>query len=85
MPIRNALAKGIDPETGEILSDRSPFNQVTVIRALQPAPEKPTSKDWPRNAGQAWSEEEDQQLLNEGWPGFVKFPPRLAWGLFADL
>lgn len=68
------LAKGIDPISGEILPDASPYNQPAVIRALFQAvhaleqPEAPVHKtpgERPGNAGKPWSNEEDQQLLVE--------------------
>ena len=67
------LAKGIDPETGEVLPQDSPINSPHVIRALfmaaqaleQAAADKPAraKADKPGNAGQAWTPEEDQRLL----------------------
>jgi len=57
------LAKGIDPETGEVLSQDSPINSPHVIRALfmavkaleQAAADKPAraKADKPGHAGQA--------------------------------
>ncbi|RNM03213.1 hypothetical protein [Ralstonia pseudosolanacearum] len=70
LPILQALARGIDPETGEVLVDQSPFNNVLVIRALQCAIDslgqksaKGRSTERPKNAGRAWLEEEDRQLV----------------------
>lgn len=67
------LAKGIDPETGEVLPQDSPINSPHVIRALfmaakaleqapgsKPARAKPES---PGNAGKSWAPAEDQQLV----------------------
>lgn len=70
------LANGIDPITGEILSDQGPFNQPDVIRALFAAAQalrtradaddgQPPSGAKPLNAGKAWSPEEDELLLRE--------------------
>ncbi|MGC4060961.1 MAG: hypothetical protein QM749_08970 [Aquabacterium sp.] len=66
------LAKGIDPETGEVLPQDSPINSPHVIRALfmaakaleQAADDKPTraKADSPGNAGKSWTPAEDQQL-----------------------
>jgi hypothetical protein len=65
------LARGIDPETGEILAEQSPFNNPQVIRALffavqelqklaQPAR---TARERPANAGRSWTDVEDAKLL----------------------
>jgi hypothetical protein len=69
--IIDALAHGIDPETGEILPAQSAFNSPSVIRALFVAikalesAEKRAERDssLPKNSGRAWSEAEDQELL----------------------
>jgi hypothetical protein len=65
------LARGIDPQTGELLPDDNPLNSPHVIRALflaakalelqggKPA-KQPTAKTG--NAGKPWTEDEDQQL-----------------------
>jgi hypothetical protein len=74
LPIIKTLADGIDPLTGEVLSDQSPFNQPEVIRALFVAAQAlneataapkgaRANKDRPGNAGRAWPPEEDEQLL----------------------
>jgi hypothetical protein len=62
VPVLEALARGIDPETGEVLTEHSPFNNLTVIRALQFAVatlQQPRAKlqssGRPGNAGRAWS------------------------------
>lgn len=62
--IIDALANGIDPETGEILPDQSTFNSPQVIRALFvavkaleiAAKRAERSNGLPNNAGRAWSE-----------------------------
>ncbi|MGZ8227620.1 MAG: hypothetical protein ACXWT3_13440 [Methylococcaceae bacterium] len=69
--IIDALANGIDPETGEILPDQSTFNSPQVIRALFVAVKaldresKRTERNnaLPDNAGRSWSEVEDNELL----------------------
>lgn len=69
--IIDALANGIDPETGEILPMQSTFNSPQVIRALFVAVTALDSatkraervKALPDNAGRPWSEKEDQDLL----------------------
>lgn len=71
--ILQALVIGIDPETGEILSESSPFNNVRVVRALHmalramdPAGAKPPKpkKDLPDRNGKPWTPDEDQQLVS---------------------
>jgi hypothetical protein len=73
--IIRTLASGIDPTTGEVMADQSPFNQPDVIRALFVAAQvlgctpsasdsPPPSKCRPSNAGQSWSPEEDRKLLD---------------------
>jgi len=69
--IVDALANGIDPETGEVLPAQSTFNSPQVIRALYVAAKaldraaKRAERDnsLPDNAGRSWSNEEDKQLL----------------------
>ena len=68
------LSQGVDPETGEICSNDSPFQQPSVIRALYAsvdALEKEKrrikrNKNLPKNAGNPWSNEEDKALI-EGY------------------
>ena len=70
--IIEALAKGVDPETGEVLSAQSVFNKPQVIRALfiatnaldSLAKKEKREKTLPDSAGKAWSELEDTELLN---------------------
>ncbi|MGP8432790.1 hypothetical protein ACT2FY_38030 [Paraburkholderia fungorum] len=70
------LARGVDPATGEILSEQSPFNNPQVIRALffavneldkliRPDPAAKAERERPQNAGRAWPPEEDQALLRD--------------------
>ena len=69
-----ALAHGIDPVTGEILPEDSPFNHPRIIRALflsinaleRLKEGKSRASDSPRNAGKPWTKEDDQTLL-EGY------------------
>lgn len=74
LEIVESLAKGIDPLTGEILSEHGVFNDPTVIRALFEAanalrtatdtgPQSPEKSSKPSNAGHAWPPEEDVRLL----------------------
>jgi hypothetical protein len=72
-----ALANGIDPESGEALPDQSVFNNPQVIRSLvlaskaldAMAKKQQSQKVIPENAGKAWSEDEDKAIVaafNEG-------------------
>ncbi|MFH0810421.1 MAG: hypothetical protein V2A77_08155 [Pseudomonadota bacterium] len=69
--IIEALANGIDPETGEVLSGEGVFNRPKIIRALFLAAKalddlvkgENRVKALPGNAGKAWSETEDSELL----------------------
>ena len=70
--IIETLANGVDPETGEVLSAQSVFNNPQVIRALfiatnaldGLAKREKQAKTLPGNAGSAWSETEDSELLS---------------------
>lgn len=69
------LAEGVDPLTGEVLSNESVYNKPDVIRALYTVLEvtapktevpKPTQVRAPkRNAGKPWTELEDDKLRDE--------------------
>jgi hypothetical protein len=69
--ILESLAEGIDPHTGDALSDESPYNHPRVIRALYSAllalqtsvPGSRAKQELPANAGKPWGETEDGQLL----------------------
>ena len=69
--IVEALIDGVDPVTGEVLPEASPYNHPEVIRALARAlgamirspHQKRRQQDLPANAGKAWTKEEDQQLI----------------------
>ena len=71
--IVDALASGVDPETGEILSGQSIFNHPPIIRALFLASraldtmvkKEKRSKSLPENAGNSWLDIEDSELLIE--------------------
>jgi hypothetical protein len=70
--IIETLANGVDPETGEVLSAQSVFNNPQVIRALfiatnaldSLAKREKREKTLPGKAGNAWSETEDSELLS---------------------
>ncbi len=80
--ILEALAQGVDPYTGEVLKESSPFNNVETVRilyqALHALKEKMEQKrdpaDLPQNAGKPWPKES----LDELWRGFKQ-------GLSVDL
>lgn len=64
----DALADGLDPETGEILPQQSVLLKPAVLRALfvaSRALEGATlPREQPAQAGQPWTPEEDQRLLD---------------------
>lgn len=61
------LADGIDPATGEVLPEGHICNRGNTVRALyavlQSAGKKKERK-LPANAGQPWTQEEEQRLLD---------------------
>lgn len=67
----DALANGIDPETGELLPAQSIFNSPQIIRALfvavaaldKTAKRAERDSSLPSNAGRSWPESEDKELL----------------------
>ncbi|CAM2163163.1 hypothetical protein BC2230_120091 [Burkholderia cepacia] len=74
LEIVESLAKGIDPLSGEILSEHGSLNDPTVIRALFEAAnalrtaaatchQNVEASPKPSNAGHAWPPEEDTRLL----------------------
>lgn len=72
--ILTALSDGIDPKTGEILSDDSVFQNPEVVRSLflsiraleKYQKDQNRRNSLPANAGKPWSLEEDD-LLAEGF------------------
>ena len=63
--IISALSEGIDPTTGEILPDDSVCNKGDVVRAFYAilnCLDKKSKKDIPKNAGKAWTSEEEKRL-----------------------
>lgn len=70
-PIISLLADGIDPVTGEIYPQNSPYHHPVVIRALHVAlkgldkleKSERRQKNLPDNAGKPWTEEEEAELL----------------------
>lgn len=66
----SAVAQGINPFTGEVLAENCVCNQAEMIRALycvlnevNPLLEK--KKSQPQNAWKPWTQEEEEQLLQE--------------------
>ena len=72
------LADGVDPKTGEVLSNGDSCNQPDVIRALHLAltllekAEKAEKRErnLPENAGKPWSQEADGKLIRMFEQGF---------------
>lgn len=70
--IIKCLADGIDPVTGEMFEEGSPYTHPQIIRALyttldifnQQTIQMKRKKILPNNAGQSWTKEEDLALLN---------------------
>jgi hypothetical protein len=73
--ILRSLADGIDPYTGEIFENGSPYNHPDTVRALYKAIElfkdsysntkKEEEKYLPEWVGEKWTKEEDIELLRE--------------------
>ena len=62
------LADGINPETGELLPEDSVYHSPEVIRALftiLEAVPSPSGKSSLQNAGNPWTDTEEDQLLDE--------------------
>ena len=72
LKIIRILADGIDPATGEVFENDSPYQNPTVIRALFTAisaMERQEGRDQrsrrlPANAGKPWSSDEDNELIS---------------------
>jgi hypothetical protein len=70
--IIDALANGIDPYTGEPLTNAGPLTNSDTVKALRaasaalkgPPPEK-KPRDLPQHAGKAWDPDEEEQLVRE--------------------
>ena len=66
--ILSALAEGIDPTTGEILSDTSICNKGEIVRAfyaiLNHLDEKKHKKSMPANTGKPWTKEDEDLLVS---------------------
>lgn len=58
------LAEGIDPTTGEVLSDDNVCNKPEVLRAFYTILKHTESlRDLPENAGKPWTKEDDALLM----------------------
>ncbi len=58
------LAEGIDPTTGEVLSDDNVCNKPEVLRALYAVLKQTDSyKKQVENAGKPWTKEDDELLV----------------------
>ena len=71
--IIGTLARGVDPVTGEVMPEDSPYNAPSVIRALfaaakaleeAPAASRPRRDrtNLPANTGKPWTADDDEQL-----------------------
>jgi Mor family transcriptional regulator len=68
-----ALAEGVDPTTGEMFDQGSPFQHPQIVRALFAAVEALERRSntekragrLPENAGKAWGKEEEEQLCQD--------------------
>lgn len=61
------LADGIDPATGEVLPEGHICNRGDTVRALYAVLQssgKKKERKLPANAGQPWTQEEEQRLLD---------------------
>lgn len=75
LAIVSALANGVNPQTGEVFEIDSPYQSADVIRALYVAVRalelsgrtktRGNRAGLPANAGKAWTEDEDRQLLEK--------------------
>jgi hypothetical protein len=70
LKIIKSLADGIDPQTGEVFPDTSPYQNPKVVRALfvaagaleQIEEKQKRQKPLPENAGKPWTSTEDKLL-----------------------
>lgn len=70
------LADGVNPMTGEVLSDSDSCNQVEVVRALHTVlkaldtPQQKSRKPKAENAGKPWTESDDRTLCEMYYAGY---------------
>ncbi len=70
LPILRALADGVNPVTGEVFPDHSPYAEPRTLRALYSALEvvereverEKRREALPKNFGKPWGEAEDKEL-----------------------
>lgn len=61
--IIEALADGIEPESGEVMPPGSPYQTAAVVRALHVALDAlRRRRNLPENAGKPWTEGQDAEL-----------------------
>lgn len=72
LAIIQALADGVDPNTGEIFPEGTPYQHPQVIRALMTAVQALEQRrndkghdHLPLRAGKAWDKVEDEQLVRD--------------------
>ena len=73
LPIIRALADGVDPHTGAVFSDDTPYAEPKTLRALFSAVElmerevdrEKRRERLPANFGKPWTEDEDRTLVAE--------------------
>ena len=73
LPIVRALADGINPVTGELYPDQSPYAEPRALRALYSAVDlmqkeidrEKRRERLPANFGKPWTEEEDKAAILE--------------------
>ena len=70
LQVIESLADGVDPYTGEVFPDDSPYQNRQVVRALfkalraleQPRERQQYERRLPENAGNPWNHAEDEML-----------------------
>ena len=73
LPIVRALADGVDPHTGAVFANESPYAEPTTLRALFSAVElmerevqrEKRRERLPANFGKPWTEGEDRTVIAE--------------------
>lgn len=73
LKIMRALADGVNPETGEVLTTDAVYQYLPVVRALHRSvraleyveERERSKKAQPANAGKSWSRAEDEQVCEE--------------------
>lgn len=72
------LADGVNPLTGEVLSEADSCNQAEIVRALYAVlrtldtPTEKSKRPQPENAGKPWTPEDDGMLCQRFDEGFSK-------------